>query len=638
MEWGFVKPRALLASLGASPVHTNCAVEIVFKNKKYSEENPMKALKLLSTLGLLSTAGLLTAQAQAYDCAAVNNYQAGGTYSNGAVVQNAGSAYSCTVGGWCSVGGPYEPGVGWAWTNAWSSLGSCSATSANSSSASSIASVASSVKSSVPSSVAASSVGSIAGCGGVAAWNSTAVYTGGNQASRNGALYQAKWWTQGNDPVTNSGTDGVWVNKGTCGVASSSVASSVVASSTPSSIAPSSSSKSSIAPSSSSKSSVASSVSSSSSSVSTGGKKVVGYFAEWGVYGRNYHVKNIATSGSATQLTHILYAFGNVQNGKCTIGDSYAAYDKAYDAAGSVDGIADTWDQPLRGNFNQLRKLKAMNPNLKVIWSFGGWTWSDGFPQAAQNPTAFADSCYSLVEDPRWADVFDGIDIDWEYPNECGLKCDTTSGYSGYKNLMQALRGRFGSSALVTSAIGAGAAKINAADYAGAAQFIDFYMPMTYDFFGSWNKTGPTAPHSALYDYAGMPIEGYSSDNAIQLLKSKGIPANKILLGVGFYGRGWTGVTQAAPGGSATGAAPGTYEAGNEDYHVLKNTCPATGTIAGTAYAKCGSNWWSYDTPQTLVGKMDYVHQQGLAGAFFWELSGDTSDGELIKVLVESMH
>ncbi|WP_158791115.1 hypothetical protein, partial [Streptomyces sp. NRRL WC-3549] len=40
--------------------------------------------------------------------------------------------------------------------------------------------------------------------------------------------------------------------------------------------------------------------------------------------------------------------------------------------------------------------------------------------------------------------------------------------------------------------------------------------------------------------------------------------------GIGFYGRGWTGVTQAAPGGTATGAAPGTYEAGIEDYKVLK--------------------------------------------------------------------
>jgi chitinase len=366
------------------------------------------------------------------------------------------------------------------------------------------------------------------------------------------------------------------------------------------------------------------------------GKKVVGYFAEWGVYGRNYHVKNVHTSGSAAKLTHIMYAFGNTTNGRCAIGDSYADYDKAYTAADSVDGIADTWDAgALRGNFGQLRRLKKMYPNLKVIWSFGGWTWSGGFTQAAQNPAAFADSCYSLVEDPRWADVFDGIDIDWEYPNACGLQCDT-SGPNAFKNVISALRTRFGSSALVTAAItadGSAGGKIDATDYAGAAGNLNWFMPMTYDYFGAFNAQGPTAPHSPLYSYAGIPQQGFWSDAAIQKLKGKGIPANKLLLGIGFYGRGWTGVTQAAPGGTATGAAPGTYEAGIEDYKVLKNSCPANGTVAGTAYAYCGSNWWSYDTPSTINGKMTYANGQGLGGSFFWELSGDTGNGELIGAI-----
>ncbi|WBB67232.1 glycosyl hydrolase family 18 protein [Micromonospora sp. WMMD812] len=366
-----------------------------------------------------------------------------------------------------------------------------------------------------------------------------------------------------------------------------------------------------------------------------GGKKIVGYFAEWGVYARNYHVKNIHTSGSAAKLTHILYAFGNTTGGRCSIGDSYADYEKAYTAADSVDGVADTWDQPLRGSFNQLRKLKQMYPHLKVIWSFGGWTWSGGFTQAAQNPAAFADSCYNLVEDPRWADVFDGIDIDWEYPNACGLSCDS-SGPNAFKNVAAALRTKFGSNALVTAAItadGSNGGKIDATDYAGAANSLNWIMPMTYDYFGAFAAQGPTAPHSPLYSYTGIPQQGFWSDAAIQKLKSKGIPANKLLLGIGFYGRGWTGVTQSAPGGSATGAAPGTYEAGIEDYKVLKNTCPATGTVGGTAYAKCGSNWWSYDTPSTINGKMTYANTQGLGGAFFWELSGDTSNGELIGAI-----
>ncbi|WP_328927686.1 glycoside hydrolase family 18 chitinase [Streptomyces sp. NBC_00190] len=366
-----------------------------------------------------------------------------------------------------------------------------------------------------------------------------------------------------------------------------------------------------------------------------GGKVKLGYFTEWGVYGRNYHVKNLVASGSAAKITHINYAFGNVQNGQCTIGDAYADYDKAYTADQSVDGVADTWDQPLRGNFNQLRKLKKQYPNIKVLWSFGGWTWSGGFGQAAANPAAFAQSCYSLVEDPRWADVFDGIDIDWEYPNACGLSCDT-SGAAALKNLMSALRAKFGGSSLVTAAIsadGSNGGKLDLADYAGAAQYVDFYNVMTYDFFGAWDAKGPTAPHSPLTSYTGIPIAGFNSEAAITKLKGKGIAGSKLNLGIGFYGRGWTGVTQAAPGGTATGPAQGTYEQGIEDYKVLKGSCPATGTVAGTAYAKCGSNWWSYDTPATIAGKMTWAKNQGLKGAFFWEFSGDTANGELANAI-----
>ncbi|MGW4671303.1 glycosyl hydrolase family 18 protein [Streptomyces sp. NPDC004324] len=367
----------------------------------------------------------------------------------------------------------------------------------------------------------------------------------------------------------------------------------------------------------------------------TGKAVKLGYFTEWGIYGRNYNVKNLVTSGSAAKITHINYAFGNVTNGQCAIGDSYADYDKAFTADQSVSGVADTWDQPLRGNFNQLRELKAKYPNIKILWSFGGWTWSGGFAQAAANPTAFANSCYNLVEDPRWADVFDGIDIDWEYPNACGLSCDT-SGAAAYKNLMQALRAKFGTSNLVTAATtadGTSGGKIDAADYAGAAQYVDWYNVMSYDFFGAFNAQGPTAPHSPLTSYSGIPTPGFTTADAIAKFKAKGVPASKLLIGIGFYGRGWTGVTQAAPGGTATGPAAGTYEQGIEDYKVLKTSCPSTGTVAGTAYAFCGNNWWSYDTPATIGSKMSWAKGQGLGGAFFWEFSGDTSNGELVSAL-----
>jgi chitinase len=314
--------------------------------------------------------------------------------------------------------------------------------------------------------------------------------------------------------------------------------------------------------------------------------------------------------------------------------ETYNDYDRAYTADQSVDGVADTWDQPLRGNFNQLLKLKAQYPHIKVLLSIGGWTYSPNFASAVANPAAFADSCYTLAEDPRWAGVFDGLDIDWEYPNACGLSCDT-SGFSSFKTVMQALRHRVGQNYLLTAAItadGSNGGKIDAADYGGAAQYVDWCMPMSYDYFGAFSAQGPTAPHSPLTCYAGIPTAGFCTEAAIAKLKAKGVPASKLLLGIGFYGRGWTGVTQSAPGGSASGPATG-IEPGVQDYKVLRTQCPATGTVGGTAYAYCGGNWWSYDTPATIAGKTAWAKGQSLGGAFFWELSGDTTSGELITAV-----
>ena len=163
------------------------------------------------------------------------------------------------------------------------------------------------------------------------AWSATAVYTKDMVVTYGGHSYTAKWWTQNEVPGT-TGEWGVWVDNGVCG-------------STPPTTPPPTTTPPTTTP-------------PTTPPPGTAGKKVVGYFAEWGVYGRNYHVKNIETSGAASKLTHILYAFGNTTGGSCSIGDSYADYDRAYTAAESVDGVADTWDAgALRGSFNQLRKL-----------------------------------------------------------------------------------------------------------------------------------------------------------------------------------------------------------------------------------------------------------------------------------------
>jgi chitinase len=359
---------------------------------------------------------------------------------------------------------------------------------------------------------------------------------------------------------------------------------------------------------------------------------LAGYFTEWGSYGRAYRVKNLAASGSADRLTHLMYAFGKVDGGRCGVGDAWAAYQKPVAAAESIDGVADTTATPLRGNFGQLWKLKGSHPKLKILWSFGGWNGSAGFTAAAKDPAAFAKSCHDLLKDPRWAGLFDGIDVDWEYPNACGLQCDR-SGRESLAKVVAALRTAFGKDALVTAVVPGDVKKLGAVDLSAAAAQVNWLGAMTYDYFGAGNTDAKTAPHSPLTAYPGIPRPGATTEATVSQLLKQGVPSVKLLFGVGFYGRGWIGVRGAAPGATATGPAPGKYEKGLEDYKVLAGRCPPTGTIGGTAYAQCGTQWWSYDTPQTIRGKVLYARSASLGGVFAWELSGDTPDGKLLTAL-----
>ncbi|MDZ4814044.1 MAG: glycosyl hydrolase family 18 protein [Pseudomonadota bacterium] len=398
------------------------------------------------------------------------------------------------------------------------------------------------------------------------------------------------------------------------------------------------------------------------------GKRVIGYFAQWGIYARNYRVRNIETSGSAAKLTHINYAFGNVRNNRCEVGvtqpadpntgaggDAFADYSKAFNAGESVDGVADTWNQPLRGSWNQLRKLKAQHPGIKVLISLGGWTWSRGFSSAArpENRVAFVASCIDAyirgnlpVTDGAGgagaaSGVFDGIDIDWEYPVACGIACGQPEDNANFTALMAEFRSQLNAvrpGLLLTVAVGAGIDKIRVTNPGAYHPYLDYINVMTYDFHGGWEPR--THFHSALFGSTDDPSTGdqrfYNSDNAIQAFLDRGVPAAKLNLGIGFYGRGWTGVPNLNNGLYQSGsAAQGTYEAGIEDYKVLKNLGWPSYTHAQSMarWIYNGTTFWSYDTPEAVADKMQYVRTRNLGGAFFWEFSGDDANGTLAKAV-----
>ncbi len=395
-------------------------------------------------------------------------------------------------------------------------------------------------------------------------------------------------------------------------------------------------------------------------------RRVAGYFVNWGIYGRGYLVKEIHTSGAAARMTHLLYAFADVGSDlKVHLTDAWADYDKKFEAADSVDGVADTWDAgTLRGNFNQLKKLKVLHPNLKVLIALGGWTLSGNFSDAALTPTsrtALAASAIDMFIKGNFAPgltfpgVFDGIDIDWEYPAAPGFtnnyRPEDTQNFTllleEFRRQLDLQEAADGREYLLTIAAPAGADKLAKIEIADVAACVDFVNLMTYDFHGTWDLQ--THFHAPLFEPAGDPSagQGLCADDAVDAYLAAGAPAAKLNLGVPFYGRGWQGVP-AGPGGAGlfqtgTGAAPGTFEAGVEDYQVLAGLGVEYGrhreatAQAPWLYNPTAQRFWTYDDPTSIAAKMNYVVANGLGGAMFWELSGDDASATLVDAIADGL-
>ncbi|MFC5721349.1 glycosyl hydrolase family 18 protein [Streptomyces gamaensis] len=427
-----------------------------------------------------------------------------------------------------------------------------------------------------------------------------------------------------------------------------------------------------------------------------GDRAKVGYFVQWGIYGRGYTVKSLDTTGAAAKLTHLNYAFSNIDpvnltclNGvtKATTpnpqdpsqgdgaGDSWADYEKGFGAGESVDGTGDTWDQPLAGNFNQLKKLKAKYPNLKVLMSIGGWTYSKYFSDVAATDASrqkFVKSCIDMylkgdlpVSNGRGgpgsaAGIFDGFDIDWEWPGSEGHagnhvskddKANNTLLFAEFRKQLDALGSTTGRKYLLTAFTPADPAKIaggwEIGGKTGVFASMDYANVQGYDFHGSGsdNSWEPnlTGHQGNLYADPKDPYATkFSVEKAIGTYLDAGVDPRRLVVGLAFYGRGWQQVTDGGAHGvwqKANGAAPGQFpeEAGTRGYdNLLASVANLTvhhdeNSVATYGYTGDGGQWWSFDDAWSIGKKAAWLTSKNLLGAMIWEMSGDS--GTLMTAL-----
>ncbi|HTG17107.1 MAG TPA: glycoside hydrolase family 18 protein [Blastocatellia bacterium] len=364
--------------------------------------------------------------------------------------------------------------------------------------------------------------------------------------------------------------------------------------------------------------------------------RVVGYFASWDVKSKGTRIADLP----AKDLTHIYYAFAKIDSdGRVVLSDPCVDIGKCASPATADSG----------GNFAALARLKALNPRLKLAISIGGWTDSGRFSDAAFNELSrrvFARTAIDLFIRQR-PGLFDGIDIDWEFPVEGGLEgnIERPADKQNFTLLLRELRRQLNEQGAtdkrhyeLTIAASARLQEIANVEISLIEPLLDFINVMTYDYHGAPGLTNFNAP---LYEAKGDVTPGLNVDRTMTEFLGAGVTPKKLLVGIPFYGHGYGSVQDVNHGLFQNGTdKPADWKEHDGDWNVLAKT-----RLRNSRYVKywessarvpfmydsTSGTWVSYDDPRSVGEKVQYVREHGLGGVVIWELGGD--DGSLMRAI-----
>ncbi len=355
--------------------------------------------------------------------------------------------------------------------------------------------------------------------------------------------------------------------------------------------------------------------------------RIVGYYPAWGVSAHNYTPYSI----TANLLTHIVYAFGQIDAAAltCAYGDAYIDNKNLIDLGG----------------------VKRNHPHVKMLVAIGGATFSNRFSDAAltdESRRQFVKSCLDLYLG-AYPKVIDGFDLDWEFPGVGDTarsedRHNLTLLMQEFRRQLDELSRRNGRTYLLTAAVPAGPGLYQNYELKELAEVLDWLNLMTYDFHGAWDKV--TNFNAPLYRATGDAYPANNVDAAVRGYLAAAVPPQKIVLGVPFYGRGWGNVPADNDGlyQRSTQLPEGTFGGSAYPYWDLAERYIDQGDYVRYWNDEAKVPWLysvtekifiTYDDPESIGLKADYVRAHQLGGAMIWNLGSD--DGSLLRALYERL-